>query len=85
MKVRIERFKKLDAYGNTKAFLDLCFEGQLIVTGFKIMSGEKGLWLAMPSQKGKDDKYYPTVKCISKEAQELLQAEVLRQAEAQLR
>jgi len=48
-------------YGKLKAFAKVVFNHELAVKGFKVIDGSKGLFVATPSEKGSDDKYYPTV------------------------
>ncbi len=60
------KVEKLKVYqnGSTLAFVDLAVMngGQTlcVVKGFKVMQGQDGPWLAEPSQKGSDGKWYPT-------------------------
>ena len=61
MKATIERIKWLDDPKSTLAFLDICFDNMVIVKNWKIVNSDKGRFLAPPSQKGKDDKYYNEV------------------------
>lgn|SRR3990167_388057 len=60
MKITVERIKHLTTTGKLKAFLDVNFDG-VVVNGAKIFEGPSGLFAALPSQMGKDEKYYPTV------------------------
>lgn len=52
---------------NTKAFIELKLDDTLIVKGLSLVEGEKGLFLAYPAVKGKDDKYYNSVYSIDKD------------------
>lgn len=45
------------------AYFDLRTSDGLVVKGFKLIDGDRGHFVGMPSQKGKDDKYYDTVFC----------------------
>jgi stage V sporulation protein G len=47
--------------GNTRAFLDLTTNEGVVLKGFKLVQGPSGLFLAAPSTKGKDGKWYNTV------------------------
>jgi len=66
MKITVSRMKKLPE-GNLKAFADVTFDGVLTIKGCKLFQGSRGLFASLPSQKGKDEKYYETV-LISDEA-----------------
>lgn len=41
--------------GKTKAFVSVTIADCLVLTGIKIIEGQKGLFVAMPQQKVKDD------------------------------
>ena len=45
----------------TAAFFDVETEEGIIVKGFSLVQGPKGLFMSVPSDKGKDDKYYEKV------------------------
>jgi stage V sporulation protein G len=44
-----------------KAFADIDYEG-LIITSLRVIDGKQGLFVSMPREKGKDDKYYDIVR-----------------------
>lgn len=46
-KIEIHKFEK----DNLKGFVNITFNGELTIDGFKLMDGENGLWLAPPSRK----------------------------------
>jgi stage V sporulation protein G len=62
--VRLFRLEKEDS--KLKAFVDLAIGDSFIVKGFKVVEGENGLFVSMPSAPGKDGKWYdaafPTTK-----------------------
>ena len=58
--VRMNRLE-LKPNGKTAAFLDIQTNDEILIKGFKLMDGPNGLFLAAPSQKGKDGKYYDSV------------------------
>lgn len=44
--------------GSLKGFATVTLDDELVLTGLKIVNGKKGLFVAMPSEAGADDKYY---------------------------
>ena len=62
--MKIERMNK-GSWGKVRAFFDIRTEEGLVVKGFKIMEGINGLFVSMPSQKGKnqqgEDEWFDTV------------------------
>lgn len=59
--MKISRMNKYDAESKTKAFFDLETEEGIVVKGFSLVEGSNGLFVSVPSHKGKDDKYYENV------------------------
>lgn len=62
--MKIERMNK-GSWGKARAFFDIRTQEGLVVKGFKIMEGINGLFVSMPSQKGKnqqgEDEWFDTV------------------------
>src|SRR3990167_5295706 len=60
------KIRKLDGTGNVLAFADVTLYSKYVVRGFKVMTGEKGPWVSMPSQRDKDgnwrDSFFPLTK-----------------------
>ena len=53
--VRLRRFD--DEESKLKAFVDVAV-GEFIVKGLRVLQGQKGLFLAMPREQGKDGRWY---------------------------
>ena len=47
--------------GKTSAFFDIQTSDGIIIKGFRIINGAKGMFISAPDEKGKDGKYYETV------------------------
>jgi stage V sporulation protein G len=60
-----------------KAYVSITIEGCLAIKGLKVINGAKGLFVAMPSQKGKDEKFHDIVFPINKEARAEIEKAVL--------
>ena len=58
--MKIERMNK-GSWGKVRAFFDVMTEEGFTIKGFKIIEGINGLFVSMPSQKGKEDEYFDTV------------------------
>ncbi len=69
--MHIERITK-GPWGKTMVYFDLRTSDGLVVKGFKLLDGKRGHFVGMPSQKGKDDKYYDQVFCDQEVREEIL-------------
>lgn len=72
--VRLHRFDSEDS--KLKAFVDVSI-GDFIIKGFRILNGQKGLFLAMPQEQGKDGKWYNVFSPATEEAKQNLSEVVL--------
>lgn len=81
--VEVLRLHRLGGDSNLKAFADVSFAGAFIVKGIKVVEGKKGLFVSMPSEKGKDGKWYDTAHPLTKEFREALSEVVLEAYEGE--
>ena len=62
--MKIENINK-GPWGNTQAFFDIKTNEGIVIKGFKLVEGINGLFVSMPSRKGKDqqgeDKWFDTI------------------------
>lgn len=75
--VQVSRIYKVEGDSKLKAFVDIILAG-LVIKGMRIVSGSKGLFLAMPRQQGKDGKWYNTVYPVDKQVHQELSEIVLQ-------
>ncbi|MDD5478033.1 MAG: SpoVG family protein [Candidatus Omnitrophica bacterium] len=74
--ISVSRIYKLDTDSKLKAFADVSFSG-VVIKGFSVVNGEKGLFVSMPRHQGKDGKWYNTVYPSTKELKQQLSEVVL--------
>jgi stage V sporulation protein G len=60
VRIEVDRLYRFDNGGQLKAFADIAVGGQFTVKGFRVVDGKKGLFVSMPSEIGKDGKWYDT-------------------------
>ena len=63
--------------GKVKAFVDLSVNDALLIKGVRLVEGEDGPFVAMPSEQGKDERWYERVRCLNKEVKGLIEQKVL--------
>ena len=74
--ISVSRIYKLETDSKLKAFADVTFSGVLI-KGFSVVDGAKGLFVSMPRHQGKDGKWYNTVYPSTDELKQQLSEAVL--------
>ena len=77
LKLEVTRLHKLDGNGSTKAFCDLSILDSLVIKGLRVVEGEKGLFVSMPQETGKDGKWYSTVIPLKREVKDEIERLVL--------
>ncbi|HQI41757.1 MAG: hypothetical protein B6D44_15285 [Ignavibacteriales bacterium UTCHB2] len=61
--MKIYRMNKIQSSTTSKtlAFFDIQLDNEIIIKGFRIINGSKGLFISAPDEKGKDGKFHETV------------------------
>ena len=72
MQITDVKVRKLFAEGPMRAVVSVTLDGQLAVHDIKVIEGEKGLFIAMPSRKASDGEYRDIAHPISSATREQL-------------
>ena len=78
------RIRKISAEGKMKAIVSVTFENQFVVHDIKVIEGEKGLFIAMPSKKAIDGEYRDIAHPINSNTRERIQRTILERYEQAL-
>ncbi len=57
MQITDVRIRKVDKEGKMRAVVSITIDDEFVVHDIKIIEGEKGLFIAMPSRKASDGEY----------------------------
>ena len=57
MKITDVRIRRVEKEGKMKAVVSITIENEFVVHDIKVIEGEKGLFIAMPSRKASDGEY----------------------------
>jgi len=71
------RIYKSKGEGAVKAYASVSLDNEFVVKGLKVLEGENGLWVSMPSRKGKDGSFQDVFHPSSREAREKIVNAVL--------
>lgn len=74
---KVTRMHRLDGEGSLKAYVDIALNESLLLKGLRIVEGRQGLFVSMPREKGKDNRWYETVHPMSKQVKELIANAIL--------
>lgn len=81
MKITDVRVRKVAKEGKMKAVVSITIDNEFVVHDIKVIEGEKGLFIAMPSRKTADGEYRDIAHPINSETRERLQKIILEEYE----
>lgn len=84
MQITDVRIRKISKEGKMKAIVSITFDGEFVVHDIKVIEGEKGLFIAMPSRRAGDGEYRDIAHPINSQTREMIQNIILERYEAVL-
>ena len=77
MQITDVRVRKITKEGKMKAVVSITIDDEFVVHDIKIIEGEKGMFIAMPSRKASDGEYRDIAHPINTATRERLQSMIL--------
>ena len=77
MKITDVRVRKIAKEGKMKAIVSITIDDEFVVHDIKVIEGDKGLFIAMPSKKATDGEYMDIAHPISQTTRENIQGTIL--------
>ena len=65
MRVVAHKIFILPDAGSLKAFCDITLDDEICIKGLRVIEGKRELFVTMPREQGKDDKWYDMVTCLN--------------------
>ena len=84
MQITDVRIRKISKEGKMKAIVSITLDGEFVVHDIKVIEGEKGLFIAMPSRRAGDGEYRDIAHPITSQTREMIQNIILERYEAVL-
>lgn len=84
MQITDVRVRKLAKEGKMKAIVSITIDNVFVVHDIKVIEGEKGLFIAMPSKKASDGEYRDIAHPINSETREFVQNIIMQKYEEAL-
>ena len=76
------RIRKIAAEGKMKAIVSITFDNEFVVHDIKVIEGQNGLFIAMPSRKTPDGEFKDIAHPINTDTREKIQLAILKAYEA---
>lgn len=84
MNITDVRVRKITKEGKMKAIVSITLDNEFVVHDIKVIEGEKGLFIAMPSKKAADGEYRDIAHPINSDTREQIQRIILERYEQAL-
>lgn len=84
MEITDVRVRKIAKEGKMKAIVSITLDDEFVVHDIKVIEGEKGLFIAMPSKKATDGEYRDIAHPISSGTRDRIQSMILESYEKAL-
>jgi len=81
MKITDVRVRKVTKEGKMKAVVSITLDNEFVVHDIKVIEGEKGLFIAMPSRKASDGEYRDIAHPINSDTRDRIQSIILAEYE----
>ena len=69
--------RKIEKEGKLKAIVSITLDNEFVVHDIKVIEGEKGLFIAMPSKKSADGEFRDIAHPINSSTREMIQSTIL--------
>ena len=76
------RIRKIAAEGKMKAIVSITFDNEFVVHDIKVIEGQNGVFIAMPSRKTPDGEFKDIAHPINTDTREKIQSSILKAYEA---
>ena len=77
MQITDVRIRKVEKEGKLKAVVSITIDEEFVVHDIKIIEGEKGLFIAMPSRKASDGEYRDIAHPLKSDTRDRIQSLIL--------
>ena len=82
MQVTDVRVRRIEKEGKMKAIVSITLDNEFVIHDIKVIEGEKGMFIAMPSRKASDGEYRDIAHPINSGTREKIQRLILEEYEA---
>ena len=84
MEVTDVRLRRVSTEGRMRAIASITFDHEFVIHDIKVIEGEKGLFIAMPSRKAADGEYRDIAHPINSNTRDMIQSVILDKYESTL-
>lgn len=75
--IEVVDIRKVTGDGNLKAFADVKFSDAIIVKGFNVLMGKRGVFVAMPRKASKDGRWFDILTPVNDDVKTQIETKIL--------
>jgi len=75
--IKVIKIHRLGSNSRVRAFVDLGINDALLIKGIRVVQGKKRLFISMPTEQGKNERWYERVRCLNQDVRALISQKVL--------
>jgi len=75
--IKVLKIHRLANDSRIKAFADIGINDALLIKGVRVVQGKNGLFVSMPVEQGKNEKWYERVRCLNQGIRQLIADKIL--------
>ena len=75
--IKVLKIHRLAKDSRIKAFADIGINDALLIKGIRVVEGKKGLFVSMPVEQGKNERWYERVRCLNQDIRQLIADKIL--------
>ena len=75
--IKVLKIHRLASDSRIKAFADIGINDALLIKGIRVVQGKKGLFVSMPVEQSKNERWYERVRCLNQNVRELIADKIL--------
>ena len=84
MKITDVRIRKVEKEGKMRAVVSITIDDEFVVHDIKVIEGEKGLFIAMPSRRAADGEYRDIAHPINSQTRDNIQQIILEKYQSEI-
>ena len=78
LRITVHRVRRIESGTALRAFVDISINDAILIRGVRVVQGKDGLFISLPSEKAKDNKWYESVRCLNNEVKQSIQDAVIK-------
>ncbi len=67
IEIKVLKIHRINGNNRIKAFVDISINDALLIKALRVVEGKNGLFVSMPTEQGRNEKWYERVRCLNED------------------